>query len=198
MQPGETQSPQIQVAAILTNPVGEVDAFALLRDGEEPKKLTGRVRDENLQNDAIVLKKLNAALTSFTDALGDVGSQNERIAAQLEQTEALLNKHVDILSGSEKFARLILDDKWQGAEADERSIAQEQREAEEGARKLEAERVQREQERLQDLKRADQMERDRKQTAARGGVRGVRGTRASIRAARGSSRGGKLILIKLE
>jgi hypothetical protein len=41
----------------------------------------------------------------------------QRIAAQLSQTEALLNKYVGILSGSEEFARLILDDTWQGAEA---------------------------------------------------------------------------------
>ncbi|KAJ7811335.1 hypothetical protein B0H14DRAFT_2860281 [Mycena olivaceomarginata] len=149
------------------------NAFALLRDGE-PKRSAGVVRNEKLQNDAILLKKLNSALTSFTNALGDVASQNERIAAQLEQTEALLNKYVAILSGSEQFARLILDDQWEGAEADETFIAQEQREAEEEARKLEAERVRREQE--------------RKETAARGGVRGVRGTRASMRATRGSSR----------
>jgi hypothetical protein len=105
----------------------------LLRDGE-PKRPAGGVRDEKLQNDAILLKKLNSALTSFTNALGDVASQNEvilfspltlsvslhsvqRIAAQLEQTEALLNKYVAILSGSEQFARLILDDQWEGGEA---------------------------------------------------------------------------------
>ncbi|KAJ7888976.1 hypothetical protein B0H13DRAFT_885184 [Mycena leptocephala] len=108
----------------------------------------------------------------------------QRIAGQLSQTEALLNKYVGILSGSEEFARLILDDTWQGAEADERCIAQEQREAEEKVRKLEVEWTAREQERLEEMKRVHQ-------TAARGGVRGVRGTRASIRAAtRGSSRGG--------
>ncbi|KAJ7869577.1 hypothetical protein B0H14DRAFT_2727130 [Mycena olivaceomarginata] len=157
-----------------------VDAFALLRDGE-PKRPAGGVRDEKLQNDAILLKKLNSALTSFTNALGDVASQNERIAAQLEQTEALLNKYVAILSGSEQFARLILDDQWEGGEADETFIAQEQREAEEEARKLEAERARREQERLQEPKH-------KKETAARGGVRGVRGTRASMRATRGWSR----------
>ncbi|KAJ7852195.1 hypothetical protein B0H14DRAFT_2760274 [Mycena olivaceomarginata] len=148
-----------------------VDAFALLRDGE-PKRPAGGVRDEKLQKDAILLKKLNSALTSFTNALGDVAFQNERIAAQLEQTEALLNKYVAILSGSEQFARLILDDQWEGGEA---------REAEEEARKLEAERARREQERLQEPKH-------KKETAARGGVRGVRGTRASMRATRGWSR----------
>ncbi|KAJ7865745.1 hypothetical protein B0H14DRAFT_3133317 [Mycena olivaceomarginata] len=106
---------------------GHFDTFILPRDGEGPQKPSGRFRDEKLQNDVIVLKTLNAVLASFADALGDVGSQNDRIAAQLSQTEALLNKYVSILSGSEEFARLILDDTWQGAEADERRIAQEQR-----------------------------------------------------------------------
>ncbi|KAF7361863.1 Sphingosine-1-phosphate phosphatase [Mycena venus] len=191
----------------------EDDNDARLRDPEELeriKKHTSKLRDEKLQNDAFVLKKLNAALSSFNDALGDVGSQSERIAAQLAQTEELLNKYVGILSGSEEFARLIFDDEWQGAEADEITMAQEQREAEERARRLEEERVataRREQERLQreELERADQKDRERaereknERAAARGGVRGVRGTRASMRAAArgaGASRGGKYCLVK--
>ncbi|KAJ7251461.1 hypothetical protein B0H12DRAFT_1119089 [Mycena haematopus] len=172
---------------------------------EKINKHTGRLRDEKLQNDAFVLKKLNAALSSFNDALGNVGSQNDRVAAQLEQTEVLLNRYVGILSGSEEFARLIFDEQWQGAEADEIALAHEQREVAEKARKLEAERVaaaQREKERLQreELEHANQRERETaksERAAARGGVRGVRGTRASMRAtARGSSRGGKRIPIQ--
>ncbi|KAJ6499268.1 hypothetical protein C8R45DRAFT_981732 [Mycena sanguinolenta] len=170
-------------------------------DLEKISKHNSKLRDEKLQNDAFVLKKLNAALSSFNEVLGDVGSQNDRVAAQLEQTEALLNRYVGILSGSEEFARLIFDEQWQGAEADEMAIDQEQREAEEKARKLEAERVaaaQREKERLrrEELERAEKRERENaekersERAATRGGVRGVRGTRASMRAAaRGSSRG---------
>ncbi|KAJ7783212.1 hypothetical protein B0H16DRAFT_1447365 [Mycena metata] len=179
---------------------GQPDNGAPPNDAEELERLkkhTGRLRDEKLQNDAFALKKLNAALKSFSDALGDVGSQTESVAAQLDQTEALLNKYVGILSGSEEFARLIFDEQWQGADADEEIIAQEQREAEETARKIEVERVaaaQREQERLRraELERVaqkerEQVERDRNErAAARGGVRGVRGTRASMRATRGS------------
>ncbi|KAJ7901867.1 hypothetical protein B0H14DRAFT_2668942 [Mycena olivaceomarginata] len=176
-------------------------------DLERIKKHTGRLRDEKLQNDAFVLKKLNATLSSFNDALGDVGSQNERVAAQLKQTEGLLDRYVAILSGSEEFARLIFDEQWQGAEADEMILAQEQREADERARRVEAERVaaaQREQERLQReaLDHANQRERERaereksERATARGGVRGVRGTRASMRAAtRGVGRGGKHMFI---
>ncbi|KAJ7703161.1 hypothetical protein B0H17DRAFT_1041993 [Mycena rosella] len=182
----------------------ENDNTALLRDLQELERIpkhSSKLRDDKLQNDAFILKKLNASLAAFSDALGDVGSQNERVGAQLEQTEALLNKYVSILSGSEEFARLIFDDQWQGAEADEMLVAQEQREAEEKARHLKAERAaaaQREQERLEreERERTDQLlreqtEKDKKErTVARGGVRGVRGTRASMRATRGASHRG--------
>ncbi|KAJ7647301.1 hypothetical protein FB45DRAFT_892993 [Roridomyces roridus] len=49
-------------------------------DGEElekPSKQGKLQREEKLQNDAFLLKKLNASLKTFNDALGDVGSQNE-------------------------------------------------------------------------------------------------------------------------
>lgn len=111
----------------------EYEALENPEDLERIKKHTGRLRDEKLQNDAFVLKKLNATLSSFNDALGDVGSQNEvmlgafprvarshpiqRVAAQLKQTEGLLDRYVAILSGSEEFARLIFDEQWQGSEA---------------------------------------------------------------------------------
>ncbi|KAJ7770211.1 hypothetical protein DFH07DRAFT_806088 [Mycena maculata] len=166
-------------------------------EAERIKKHSGKLRAEKLQNDAFNLKKLNAHLKSFNDALGDVGSQNETLAAQLEQTESLLNRYVSILSGSEEFARLVFDDQWQGAEADELIVAREQREAEERIRNIKAEReaaARREQERLEreereraDQKEREQTEKDRKEhAAARGGVRGVRGTRASMRATRGT------------
>ncbi|KAJ6625612.1 hypothetical protein B0H10DRAFT_2161840 [Mycena sp. CBHHK59/15] len=172
------------------------------RDPEELEKVkrhTSKLRDEKLQNDAFILKKLNASLVSFHDALGDVEVRNALVAAQVEQTDALLNKYISILSGSEEFARLIFDEHWQGAEADELIVAQEQREAAERARQIKAERAaaaQREQERLEreereriDQKEREQSEKERKERAIRGGIRGVRGTRASMRATRGTSRG---------
>jgi len=39
------------------------------------------------------------------------------VAVQLEQTDALLNKYIGILSTSEEFSRLMFDEQWQGAEA---------------------------------------------------------------------------------
>jgi hypothetical protein len=59
---------------------GENDDGPFSSDPEELERIkrhTGKLRDEKLQNDAFVLKKLNAALISFNDALGDIGSQNE-------------------------------------------------------------------------------------------------------------------------
>jgi hypothetical protein len=41
----------------------------------------------------------------------------QRIAKQLAQTDALLNKYVEILCRTEDVARLIFDEDWQGAEA---------------------------------------------------------------------------------
>jgi len=43
--------------------------------------------------------------------------RQKRIAEQLEQTDALLNKYVNILSKTDQVARLIFDERWMGAEA---------------------------------------------------------------------------------
>ncbi|KAF7321362.1 Sphingosine-1-phosphate phosphatase [Mycena kentingensis (nom. inval.)] len=167
--------------------------------GDAPSSPTtrqmGKRREDKLQEDLFVLKRLNAALSSFNEALGQVGSQNELIATQLEQTEGLLNEYVDILSQSEQFAQLLLDENWHGADEDEAAIRREREEEEERVRKAEAERVaaahQEKERRLREEKeRAEQQEREQAERdkrdrvpATRGGVRGVRGTRASMRAA---------------
>lgn len=41
----------------------------------------------------------------------------QKVAKQLAQTDALLNKYVEILHRSEDVSRLIFDEDWQGAEA---------------------------------------------------------------------------------
>ena len=41
----------------------------------------------------------------------------QRISERLEHTNALLDKYVRILSGSEKVTKLILDEEWHGADA---------------------------------------------------------------------------------
>ncbi|KAF8907365.1 hypothetical protein CPB84DRAFT_309500 [Gymnopilus junonius] len=156
----------------------------------DDKRQAARLREEKLQSDIFILKKLNAAFESFNGALQDTGSANERVAAQVEQTDALLNKYIDILSKSEEFARLIFDDQWEGAQADEEFLERERTEAierarkeaeEEEARRKREEQAKFEQERQERLKREEKerLEREKSERAIRGGVRGVRGTRAS-------------------
>ncbi|KAF8633423.1 hypothetical protein AX17_004594 [Amanita inopinata Kibby_2008] len=147
-------------------------------------------REEKLQSDLFVLKKLNAAFASFHEALEDTDSASQRVAAQLKQTDALLNKYIDMLSKSEDFSRLILDEQFQGAEADEELLEQERKEAAEKARReaeeralaerRERERREREEQERLEREEKERIERERQERlAARGGVRGVRGTRAS-------------------
>jgi hypothetical protein len=130
----------------------------------------------------------------------------KRVAAQLAETDALLNKYIKILHKSEDAARLIFDEGWYGAEADEEQIrleelAAEQR-AREAARERElAEKRERERREREEQERAAREEKERIEQAkkdrlsSRGGVRGVRGTRASMRgmrAAAPSSRPGSI------
>lgn len=108
-------------------------------DLEKMKKLSASVHEEKLQNDLFVLKKLNSALEVYKDALKEMKSSTEvcmeavqrpcplsysnslfsfqRVAVQIEQTTQLLNKYETILAKSENVTRLILDERWQGAEA---------------------------------------------------------------------------------
>jgi len=186
---------------LLATPEPEIDQEDQ-EDQEDPvaqqsQKHSAKVRQEKLQSDIFILKKLNASFELFNEALQDTGSANQRLAAQLEQTDALLDKYVTILSRSEDYSRLIFDEKWKGAEADEDALEEERR-AEESARREAEEqaiRAQQEQERLerekQDRLKAEQkerLERDKSGRGTRGSIRGVRG-RASIRGARGVASG---------
>ncbi|EAU91217.2 hypothetical protein CC1G_06852 [Coprinopsis cinerea okayama7 len=164
-------------------------------DEEAAKRKAARMREEKLQSDIFVLRKLNAAFSSFNEALDEAGSANQRVAAQLAETDALLNKYVGILSKSEEFAKLIFDEEWYGAEADDEQIERERieeqeriaREARERelAAQREAERREREERERLEREEKERLEAEkRERAAARGGVRGVRGTRASMRGAR--------------
>ncbi|KAK0212649.1 hypothetical protein DFS33DRAFT_1283447 [Desarmillaria ectypa] len=171
---------------------------ALEDEDTESKRTPDRARENKLQSDLFILKKLNASMSLFSEALDNTGSANERIARQLVQTDQLLNKYIKTLSRTEDFARLIFDDEWHGADADEEIIMQEQKEAEEKARREAEERAlaaRRERERLEREKQVrhqqeekERLERERvERHAARGGIRGVRGTRASMRGMRGAA-----------
>ncbi|KAF8161116.1 hypothetical protein B0H34DRAFT_367043 [Crassisporium funariophilum] len=161
---------------------------------EVPRQQAAKLREEKLQSDVFILKKLNASFELFNDALQATGSANERVAAQLEQTDALLNKYINILSKSDEYSRLIFDERWQGAEADEDALEEEarqvaektRREAEERAIRAQQEALRLEQENTEQSKREERERIEReKSERARGGVRGVRGNRASMRGMRG-------------
>ncbi|KAG1752964.1 hypothetical protein EDB19DRAFT_977994 [Suillus lakei] len=163
-----------------------------------------KVREDKLQSDLYVLKRLNASFALFNDALRSTQTATEQVATQLAQTDALLDKYVNMLGKSEAVTKLIFDEQWEGAEADEELLQKERQEALEQAR-LEKERLEREEaERRETEERAraaaeeaarrEGEERAQREAAAikaprgRGtgvssGVRGVRGTRATATSA---------------
>ena len=113
---------------------GELEHTMTQEDVERSKKLAARTREEKLQHDLFILKKLNSAFEVYKEALKEAKSGTEvchltqlmkfiditvvqRVAEQLKNTDALLNKYVNILSKTEDAARLIVDERWQGAEA---------------------------------------------------------------------------------
>ncbi|KAH7913685.1 hypothetical protein BJ138DRAFT_1133925 [Hygrophoropsis aurantiaca] len=176
--------------------------------------VSSKTREERLQHDLFILKKLNSSFALFNDALRSTQTGTEQVAEQLSQTNSLLDKYVNILTKSEAVTRLIFDERWEGAEADEDILAQEQREAaerarrraeEEAARRAAEEQARREAEEQAQREAAERIAAEERSRAAaasaiakpgqRGrpstnvgtssGVRGVRGTRASTMAARG-------------
>ncbi|KAF5325983.1 hypothetical protein D9611_000241 [Ephemerocybe angulata] len=177
---------------------GEEEQFdeALEEERQAAKRRAEKLREEKLQNDIFILKKLNAAFETFNGALDEAGAANhKRVAEQLVETDRLLNKYVRILSKSEDFARLIFDEEWHGAEADEEQIrleqlAAEQREREAARERALAEQRERERQEREERERGareekERLEREKKERlSSRGGVRGVRGTRASMRGMR--------------
>jgi len=97
-----------------------------------------RTREEKLQNDLFLLKKLNSAFSLYTDALRATQSSTEvgryhilttpvkadliglsfwyqRLKARLKDTNALLDRYIGMLDRSEAVTKLILDEKWQGS-----------------------------------------------------------------------------------
>ena len=119
----------------------EAEADVTVRVGSEDAEKAGiaaQSREEKLQSDLFVLRQLNGAFAVYNDALREAQGGTEvgedifffffflthslpqpqkRLAEQLEQTDALLNKYIKILSKSEQVTRLIFDERWMGAEA---------------------------------------------------------------------------------
>jgi len=171
-----------------------------------------KTRQEKLESDLFILKKLNASFAVLNDALQASMGATQQVAEQLSQTDALLDKYANMLAKSETVTRLIFDERWGGADADEAAFVKEreqalerariEREREEAASREAEERARRE---AEEAAQREAEERARQEAAAlatkvptkgravSSGVRGVRGTRATAtamasRSARGSSR----------
>ncbi|KAI0276575.1 hypothetical protein BGY98DRAFT_985076 [Russula aff. rugulosa BPL654] len=166
----------------------DLSVLGALEEEDAGEEMEGR--KEKLQSDLFVLRQLNGAFAVYNDALREAQG---RLAEQLEQTDALLNKYINILSKSDKVTRLIFDERWMGAEADEAQLEEEEREREEKRLREEEERLERAM--REEMERLQREKRDRAPARSSSGVRGVRGTRASVRAgaaARGGSRTGSI------
>jgi len=159
---------------------------------ENDKQTTAKAREEKLQRDLFILKKLNTSFAAFNEVLKDTQTGTERVAEQLANTNALLDKYVKILSKSEAVTRLIFDERWEGAEQDEQTIQDEQKEAARKARQeadelalsalRERERAKKEECDAKVGREKERIDSERNQRiGTRGVVRGVRGTRASMR-----------------
>ncbi|KIP08413.1 hypothetical protein PHLGIDRAFT_12627 [Phlebiopsis gigantea 11061_1 CR5-6] len=203
-RPSNTNNDTGDYSAVSEEPEDEggLNETIMPEDEEKGRKMAERTREEKLQGDLFILKKLNSAFEVYKDALRETKSSTERVADQLVHTNALLDKYVNILSKSERVTRLILDERWQGAAADEEQVEREAREEMERLKREEEERVraaqlEQEREEREEQERQAKLDRERierekaevAKTANRGsGVRGVRGTRSSMRGARGASR----------
>jgi len=171
------------------------DVTVRASEDADPTHLAARSREEKLRNDLFVLRQLNGAFAAYNDALQATQAGTERVAKQLEESDALLNRYINILSKSERVRQLIFDERWMGAEADEALLEEEIRAQEEKRRREDEERMlaaQREQERREkeeleramrdEAERLEREKRDKMVPRSTSGVRGVRGTRASMRA----------------
>ncbi|KAI9569675.1 hypothetical protein HD554DRAFT_501441 [Boletus coccyginus] len=175
-----------------------------------------KAREEKLQSDLFILKKLNASFAVLNEALQATKGATEQVAEQLSQTDALLDKYANMLAKSETVTRLIFDERWGGADADEELLVRErdealerarlEREREEAARREAEERARREAEEAAQREAEERAKQEaavalaakapakgRGAGAVSSGVRGVRGTRATAtamasRGARGLSR----------
>lgn len=148
------------------------------------------------------------------------GRVQQKVAIQLQHTNALLDKYVRILSTSEKVAKLVLDERWEGADAvsgsirctfllkftkcqDEEIVERELEEERERelreeevriAAERERERLEREeQERREQRELRERLEQEKAQAvAASGRGSGVRGVRGTRASMRGMTRAGAL------
>ncbi|KAF8585930.1 hypothetical protein K439DRAFT_1008527 [Ramaria rubella] len=136
-----------------------------------------RTREERLQHDLFVLRKLNMSFSLYNDALKDTRSSTE-----LDRTDRLLDQYVNLLKHTEKNAKLILDKTWEGGASDQARLeqlrveaaqkAKREREERERATQLEQERLEKEERERKAKEDKDARDRDKRKPIS---VRGVRG-----------------------
>ncbi|KAF8513103.1 hypothetical protein BU17DRAFT_77235 [Hysterangium stoloniferum] len=139
-----------------------------------------RTREERLQHDLFVLKKLNASFSLYNNALKDARSSTENVSMQLERTDRLLNQYVHLLQNTEKNSKLDLEE-LERIRAEAVSKAEREREELERKAQLEQQRMVKEEE-----ERKIREEREVKELLKKTSipVRGVRGTRGRVRTVR--------------
>ncbi|KAF8514138.1 hypothetical protein JB92DRAFT_2920224 [Gautieria morchelliformis] len=174
--------------------LNEVNHDTVATDKGKSSLSTARSREERLQHDLFVLKKLNASFSLYNDALKDTRSSTENVALQLDRTDRLLDQYVNLLRHTENHSKLIFDETWEGGVMDQEILdklraesaqkAQREREERENAARKEQERLENEELARKARELRDANERGKRGSGSVRGVRGVRGLRA-----RGAERG---------
>ncbi|GJJ06436.1 hypothetical protein Clacol_000628 [Clathrus columnatus] len=162
-----------------SNPINAIDA-----SGKSTS--TRSQREEQLQRDLFVLKKLNASMSVYMNALKSVSTATENATLQMDRTEKLLNLYVDLMRETEKNSQLIFDETWQGGSDDLQLVAQlkqeaaerEERERQEKERIIRMEREKREKERKEELEREAKQRKEQERAAAKM-IKATRGMRVS-------------------
>jgi len=94
-QDQEPTTPTHDVSHVLCDAEGEyeVDSEENAEDTEKSRRLAAKLREEKLQSDAFILKKLNASLALFNETLSDTESANEvRLPLPLPPHARLTNR----------------------------------------------------------------------------------------------------------
>ncbi|RSH90191.1 hypothetical protein EHS25_001525 [Saitozyma podzolica] len=145
-------------------------------------------REDRLRESLYELRQMNEVFDGFLSALEAARGHNERLAARVNQTSALLDQYTALLGQTEHTRQLLSNPAWTGADDDQAALAAAEaariaaEHAEEERRRLAEERA--EEERLRKSEAAAELARAR-ELASRGGARG----RGAVRGVRGRGSG---------
>ncbi|GFZ49085.1 hypothetical protein JCM24511_06835 [Saitozyma sp. JCM 24511] len=145
-------------------------------------------REDRLRESLYELRQMNEVFDGFLSALLAARGHNERLAARVNQTSALLDQYTALLGQTEHTRQLLSNPAWTGADDDQAALAAAEA-ARIAAEHAEEERRRQEEERAEDERRrkseaAAELARAR-EAASRGGARG----RGAVRGVRGRGSG---------